>query len=1239
MSPFVPQSTRRQRDPFDPSPRSFLDEVDVSLWAAEEERKKQAQPPKSIAIDPSGPGRTLADMKRDDQDEAGYQEYVRQQGREPGGANDPYQREAYAVSRMPKAPEAAPVGPTPFADGLNGSLATDEDAEAEDAFNRDYAPKADGTLSGNKRLLESIKDPAIEAAGRRILDKQLWDKNMKGLSMFGTVMPGLIGAGMTLGAGRGVGAATGELVANATGIPVNPVTALGGGDRAIARAATAKPASFLDEATAVVGAAEKTTSDVTPSVLRPEIKAQRGAVGALGGENTYDRALNKLRRGDAPFNPKAHEKLMDTLGEAGSVGENGRVELPDGTYRGNADINVGNNVAAVSYRVKDGKITAVAIDGIEELPPSGLSDTSPFTAPVAAPSEAGGPFPIEEVIAKLAADAKERKPGTKLTAGVDVGEIFDSFKVAPGLELFPMPDDVTMPANRAYSGLISRMAGAGDTAADMGRSIGMSDNPAFEKLFRDYLDYSDEASRAVVREAEGLPNLNRFVSTHTGKPMTAAELGAKADEAKDALTGVRSVPSTVTPGNTMSVPNMPGGEQFFDENMAKIEEWRRKLANRAAETGQLPYKLVEDPDIQGPFRTPDVRENYIPHILDERVQEEALPGISNRGDANKLIHDALAEGKSEVGLGQPTGLFGGGNPIKELREKHATGSTKEMLGDPLQRLSVKAGQVERRALMNEFIDRLKHLDLTEKVLGVPERGIAPTLKYDHDTMRLLDIGKRRLVLPVQVAEALSKASKTDRPMVLRRAWQEINNIAKTGLLRWNPSFQIKQVMDDLGTGYSNVAWGKKKEFLKRAEKHARILLDEFGKLKKGGFSEVIAKYRDRNLMTEVYESLIDTSGEMKRISDKTLKGHAPGFIDKQALIRETSIKAAMADIYETMGATPERAVDIANKWTGDYISKSAGGKVAADILPMTKWYATQLKRLTVGALEDPVGRGIGSAAPEWAGTVRGIKNSPYATLLPVALLAATWNMFVSDGKNSDFDGLLIPGTKQKVGIPGYGSLATFLKGLFTDSDDYSAKSVAARSAAPIQIGFEGLSGKKVAGPKVNPVRSEVNVPNATQDALLVKRGGHPAMADLAALSRKVPYLGALTRDPFQNQSYIEKLTSLPGQIRRVTDKDLSLGDRLLNLVRIISPLNITDTTYKDKSLSYKAKDQAMDAYVNASGEKAKVEARKAFMAAGGTLEELMQRARAGQRESDKLLNQTKEQRDREARFLRFKRGH
>jgi hypothetical protein len=223
---------------------------------------------------------------------------------------------------------------------------------------------------------------------------------------------------------------------------------------------------------------------------------------------------------------------------------------------------------------------------------------------------------------------------------------------------------------------------------------------------------------------------------------------------------------------------------------------------------------------------------------------------------------------------------------------------------------------------------------------------------------------------------------------------------------------------------ANVPWGKHGEFAGRVKHHVGTLMDEFAKVNNGEFSPIIAQYRRRGTMNEIFESLVDTQGEVRQFSSKTL-GHGKGglgdWIDEAGQIRETAIKSSLADMYESMGATPERAASLANQVTGDYISKSKSGRELNEFLPMMKWYTNAVKRLTVAALEDPVTakrNPFGMTSTELG---RAASTSPWSKIVPAAMAAMLWNGATS-GKWGEYDGLMVPGTDQKIMMPGYGNL-------------------------------------------------------------------------------------------------------------------------------------------------------------------------------------------------------------------------
>lgn len=602
--------------------------------------------------------------------------------------------------------------------------------------------------------------------------------------------------------------------------------------------------------------------------------------------------------------------------------------------------------------------------------------------PIPAPSNPALPKP------QLAGPAAKLVRSGERGAAIDiVGEVVGAvkdtaaavdkkFRVAPGLEKLEMPSPVAGKtagtAEDAYVTAKTRMGNAGDIHASRARSIrGKPGEEFLESEFLKVLDMRDKAQRGLEQIRRGDPVLlEGGITVHDA--MT---------EALDAEQRLLS---------------MPGGQQFMNDRMLKVDSWRQEIETMARGSNQMGGAP---------------RQDYIPHILKAKINDKNVPNVV----ADSASKGAIARWSAGEDMARPILSEHSDALVRQRAEKFAEGSTKELLGDPLDRLAVKAASVERRSRMNKFVKDM------ETAFGLDKNQFKTNpAAFDETKHAIRWYGNGSddwMVLPKEVNEAIAKIGLNAEPGVTEQALGWVSNLAKKGLLKYNPKFQIKQLADDPATGFMNAPVGRKLEFLKSAWGHFTTAFEELGKEQRGEYSPILTAMRRRGTMNEVFESLLDTVDDVTTISEKT-KVQKPGalgklsnFLDRLGQSREAGVKSGLADVWEQEGALPDRAVRWSNYVTGDYQNRSAAGREMDVLVPMKKWFITQIGRLTKEIATDPV---TGKASK------KGLLSSPAAMIVPAAVLSSAWNAFWTNGKMMKPYAFAVPGTDYAVTLPGFG---------------------------------------------------------------------------------------------------------------------------------------------------------------------------------------------------------------------------
>lgn len=563
--------------------------------------------------------------------------------------------------------------------------------------------------------------------------------------------------------------------------------------------------------------------------------------------------------------------------------------------------------------------------------------------------------------------------------------ISDGLTAHPGLEKVKMPDNPDITADYALSLNRAKAGTEGDIAAVMAREIRQGD-PVMGEEFLKVLHYRDLAKRAEKQLAGQLP-----VKLEGG--ISAADAMREAVAAEERLRA------------------MPGGELYLHKKLSLADKMRDDMADYAIETGQMSPESV--------------REQYIPHYTEGKFHDQNLPGLVPDSEAAAFVRDAKRNGgelTGRPGKGQHGPTPNAAGSVMQRREKFAEGSTDKLVGDPLDRLAVKYAEIRRRGEMNKFAERLKPLSVTEDVMA----GRVDFSPGEH-AIYYYGNGKYE-IFPREIGEALGKSQTFTEPGELQKALRWSNNQMRKGVLTYNPAFQAKQMLDDPIWGAINAPWGSKTKTLVNSYKNFGKAWREL-KLEEQGFpSEMLNEWRRHGTMNEVYETLIDTTSEVKKISDKTKFTGPDGiltrlrkFSDRLGQAREGAVKESLYQTWRERGANPETAAMVANKSTGNFIYKSKLGQELGEVAPMNRWFANAVRILTKDAFKDPV---TGERF-----TKQGVGSSPWTVIAPAAVAALVWNTAATNGENMDIDGLVIPGTKYKVYYPGFGTLVDSIQGI------------------------------------------------------------------------------------------------------------------------------------------------------------------------------------------------------------------
>lgn len=384
------------------------------------------------------------------------------------------------------------------------------------------------------------------------------------------------------------------------------------------------------------------------------------------------------------------------------------------------------------------------------------------------------------------------------------------------------------------------------------------------------------------------------------------------------------------------------------------------------------------------------RSDYVPNLV-KRYQEEA----------------AAFQGRSGGGVSQS----------KPGQTKQAQGHSTEIERDPYRAMAF-ADHLSRKALVDS--------EFRKEVVG--KHGLTNDVRlgrkpFDPETHALYSFGgpgKAEILVGSKAQDAVNFALSKRQPIMIGDRYYDVlprdlaeglyevgkptdlggigKGLAFTG--KWgrdtqllvNPQFQLAQWPADTLTALMNVPFNKWPgfgvSFVKNVGKMAKAYLDTAG----NKFSAHLAEMRDKGLLTETWETLASTAEPTHVVKNLTpLKASGNPVMDTlrsipdkavravQAVgqIRETALKAALAEQYIKMGAAPERAAFWANRVTGKYLMTSKSGRLVGLNVPLLKWYMEQLQRLTIDVATDP-------ATGKWS--ARGLASGPVPKIVALAAI-------------------------------------------------------------------------------------------------------------------------------------------------------------------------------------------------------------------------------------------------------------
>lgn len=549
------------------------------------------------------------------------------------------------------------------------------------------------------------------------------------------------------------------------------------------------------------------------------------------------------------------------------------------------------------------------------------------------------------------------------------------------------------------------------------------------------------------------------------------------------------------------------------------------------------------------------RENYVPHVVLDWLQDD---------------HPyAMGAGRS-VSRSRPT------------TAKAAEGSLREIETNPY-RAGALADYLSRKAeLKNEFardvlatndqapairggtpFDRKKHAMYSfggpgkaEMLHPVEAENWMQANKQQFQSGQPVKIGgKEYSIIGRDLAEALIEAGEQHQQSRLGRLFSKGTSVIRDAQLRWNPTFQFTQVLDDFMTAIMNTNTLNpltNLKFAKDAVLEAKKLAAEYIKVHKGEFSQYIEKYRKAGLISEEFDTMLDYSDPAgvqiaegaiptKFRDSSSLLGRANTALGDLSQIRESALKIALAKLYEQQGATPERAAYWANRTMGNYITGTPSGRILTRAFPLTKWAAEMMLRLTVDIARDAV---------TGKNSVEGFARGPVPKMVAWYMLTQIINHRSAEVSE---DAANMPSHMQSAWLLGKdengrrrvwnpGSLNRLLADVAEAGIEIASgnsgnvvRQWAGKANPLVRVPFEVASGRKFSGGSVTP-RDMQGMDDDSMAEENARRGGIPA-----AVSKALPGNAA------QQQYALESVAGAVRFMRNLTSKDTD--DRGTNWAR------------------------------------------------------------------------------------------
>jgi len=676
------------------------------------------------------------------------------------------------------------------------------------------------------------------------------------------------------------------------------------------------------------------------------------------------------------------------------------------------------------------------------------------------------------------------------------------FQYAPALKRYSTSDAAVM-ADDYLAANRSIVAAGAETAAERARAVQYQHTPAENAAMRRYLVAKDLA--ATVRSGtQTLP---------AGKSYAQV------------LQDVRDAAARIEPAKLA---------RFERE----YRQWADEVWDRLVRSGQV------DPAWK--------REDYVPHLVKAYYEEfagppafrgvvESRPGMTRQRQGSELPIEedpygalAFADYVSRK-AGKDAELAG------EMRRYAVTADVQSgtVAFDPAEHALYSFGPGRARILKGR--EARKVLEASGAA-GPAEPLVSGNTTYE--------------VLPRDLAEGLFAAGGEFERTGLGKVLQAAGRWNRNVQLIANPAFHAAQAISDPATAYMNIPVHRWPQFAKAHAAASKRLLQAYAERAAGGAPRYLDEMRQKGYITEVFETLLDRADPTHVISQRrTTPGHIalpgaaggawrvvraiPRAVKTAGEFRETSLKIALGEVYESMGASPQRAAQWANRVMGNYQKSGKWGRLAGTHVQFAKWFVEQGLRLTVDIARDPVTgrhslRGLASGpAPKIAGgllLIQAINNRNPEVAEVAKNLPSEQRGAIVLGKRADGGyNLWRPDTLISLVGSAYDALREGAKWgpgqVASDLGEWAAQ----RANPVLKAGYMGLTGKEPGGGPLYSRQEEGGLTTAQRKALNVKRGGWASLTP-------------------SGQKWSEMVTGAPGRlIRQLRSEDTSTRD--LQLLR------------------------------------------------------------------------------------------